>query len=197
MNTGFAAKRHIPDWKGIESFKGIFIHPSYWPHEGADLKGKKVAIIGTGSTGVQIATELTPVVGQLTIFQRSINTSMPMKQVNYRDGEQSYSRDAYPETFKSRFQNYPGFDFGFMSRKTFDDDAETRRNVYEALWSEGSLKFWLATYADMLFDEDANREAYNFWRDKTRVKINDPRLRDILAPMKQPVSKWRNCFPLA
>ncbi|KAH6652042.1 cyclohexanone 1,2-monooxygenase-like protein [Truncatella angustata] len=186
LNTGFAARRYIPDWKGYESFKGVFIHPSYWPHEGLDLKDKKIAVIGTGSTGVQIATELTPNASQLTIFQRSINTCMPMKQINYQNGEQAYPREAYPEVFSGRLKNFPGFDFSFLGRKTFDDDVETRRVTYEMLWSDGSLKFWLATYIDMLFDPDANREAYNFWRDKTRAKINDARIRDILAPIEQP-----------
>ncbi|USP76424.1 Baeyer-Villiger monooxygenase [Curvularia clavata] len=54
LNTGFAAKRYIPDWKGIDSFKGTFLHPSYWPHEEPELRDKKVAIIGTGSTGIQL-----------------------------------------------------------------------------------------------------------------------------------------------
>lgn len=188
LNTGFAAKRYIPDWKGINSFKGTILHPSYWPHEGIELKGKKVAIIGTGSTGIQLAQELTPIASQLTVFQRSINTCMPMGQVDFQEGQQSHAREDYPGLFKGRVKSYGGFDFNFLGRKTFDDDAETRRQTYEELWAEGDFKYWLATYSDMLFDADANREAYKFWRDKTRAKINDPRARDILAPMEQPYS---------
>ncbi|KAI1869812.1 uncharacterized protein JN550_005793 [Neoarthrinium moseri] len=188
LNTGFAAKRHIPAWKGISSFKGTFIHPSYWPHEGIDLRNKKVAIIGTGSTGVQLATELAPIAKQLTVFQRSINTCMPMKQVDYKDGEQAFARERYPELFKHRVDSFGGFNFNFLGRGTFEDDAETRQQTYERLWAEGDFKYWLATYIDMLFNEDANREAYNFWRDKTRARIHDESLKDLLAPMKQPYS---------
>lgn len=186
LNIGFAAKRHIPDWKGFDEFKGTIIHPSYWPHDGIDVKGKKVAVIGTGSTGVQIATELAPVASQLTVFQRSINTSLPMAQASFRDGKQNHPREDYPQLFQGRFECFTGFDFHFMGRKTFDDDAETRRQVYEDLWAHGDFHYWLATYHDLLFDEGANREAYNFWRDKTRARISDPRARDILAPMEQP-----------
>lgn len=196
LNTGFATKRFVPNWKGTESYKGLLIHPSYWPHDGIDLQGKKIAIIGTGATAVQLATELTPIVAELTVFQRSINTAMPMRQVDFDQEEQEYSRDEYPRLYKERLQSYGGFDFSFLGRKTFDDDPETRREVYEKLWAEGDFKYWLATYADMLFDHDANREAYNFWRDKTRAKINDPRVQDLLAPMTPPYAFGCKRIPL-
>lgn len=190
LNTGFAAKRYIPDWKGIDSFKGEFIHPSYWPHAGlgTDLHGKKIAVIGTGSTGVQLATELAPIAGHLTVFQRSINTCMPMGQVDFENGDQVFPRKEYLEFFKNRNNSYGGFNFNFLGRGTFDDDAEKRRQTYEELWAEGDFKYWLATYHDMLFNKDANREAYNFWRDKTRARLNDERVKDLLAPMEQPYS---------
>lgn len=188
VNTGFAAKRYIPDWKGINDFNGTLIHPSYWPRDGLDLKGKRVAIIGTGSTGIQLATELTPVVGELVVFQRTPNTAIPMRQVNYRNGEQEISRKDYPDLFRGRSQSFGGFSFNFLDRGTFDDPPEKRREVYETLWQEGDFKYWLASYHDMLFSKAANDEAYAFWRDKTRAKIDDPRIRDLLAPTKAPYS---------
>ncbi|KAI0127323.1 cyclopentanone 1,2-monooxygenase [Xylariales sp. AK1849] len=188
LNTGFAAKRYIPEWKGSGLFAGLFIHPSYWPHAGLDLRGKKVAIVGTGSTGVQLATELTPIVGELTVFQRSINTCTPMRQVNYQNGEQSIPRNEYPDLFKNRAACFTGLDFHFLGRSTFDDDLAKRQEIYERLWAEGDFRYWLAGYDDTLFDENANREAYDFWRDKTRARIDSIRHRDLLAPMKQPFS---------
>ncbi|KAK8072654.1 hypothetical protein PG996_006002 [Apiospora saccharicola] len=187
-NTGFAAKRYIPDWKGIDSFRGTFLHPSYWPHEEPDLRGKKVAVIGTGSTGIQIATDLAPIAGELVVFRRTINTSMPMRQVNYEDGDQEIPREDYPDFYRGRTDSFGGFDFNFIGRSTFDDGLKERLETYEKLWASGDFKFWLATYHDMLSDKYANREAYNFWRDKTRAKIHDPRVRDLLAPMNPPYS---------
>ncbi|KUI63458.1 Baeyer-Villiger monooxygenase [Cytospora mali] len=186
LSTGFAAKRYVPDWKGIDNFKGTFIHPSYWPLEGLDLKGKRVAVIGTGSTGVQLATELTSIVGELVVFQRTPNTALPMRQVDYKDGEQEIPRQDYPELFKGRPHSFGGFSFNLIDRNTFDDPPERRREVYEALWQEGDFKYWIGTYQDMLFSKAANDEAYAFWRDKTRAKINDPHVRDLLAPMEAP-----------
>lgn len=188
LNTGFAAKRYIPDWNGIELFRGSLIHPSYWPQEGLNLKGKKVAIIGTGSTGVQLATELSSSVGELVVFQRTPNTALPMKQVNYKDGEQALEREAYPDLFKGRPLSFSGFSFSPIPQNTFDDSPEKRRAFYESLWEEGDFKFWLANYQDLLFVKDANDEAYSFWREKTRPRIQDPRVRELLAPMEAPYS---------
>jgi cation diffusion facilitator CzcD-associated flavoprotein CzcO len=188
LNTGFAAKRYTPDWNGIETFRGTFIHPSYWPQEDLDLKGKKVAVIGTGSTGVQLATELSSIVGELVVFQRTPNTALPMKQVDYKDGQQALGREAYPDLFKGRPHSFSGFSFSPVPRNTFDDPPETRRAFYESLWEEGDFKFWLANYQDLLFVKAANDEAYAFWREKTCPRIKDPRVRDLLAPMAAPYS---------
>ncbi|KAF9728339.1 hypothetical protein PMIN04_007724 [Paraphaeosphaeria minitans] len=186
LNTGFAAKRYIPDWKGVDSFEGTFLHPSYWPHEEPDLKGKRVAVVGTGSTGIQLAQAISEVAGHLTVFQRTCNMSMPMRQVEYSGPEQYFPKSEYPSIFEHRTDSFSGFAFNFLPRSTFDDDEEKRRQTYEELWAEGDFSYWLATYYDMLFTKEANREAYNFWRDKTRAKINDEKVAEILAPMEQP-----------
>lgn len=109
---------------------------------------------------------------------------MGQRTYDLEKGEQEVPREKYPALFKGRTEAFGGFDYNFLPRKTFDDTEEERLKTYESLWQEGDFKFWLATYYDMLFDEKANREAYNFWRDKTRAKINDERVKNILAPSK-------------
>lgn len=186
LNTGFASKRHIPDWKGIDRFQGTWVHPSYWPKEEPDLRGKRVAVIGTGSTGIQLAQELSQVAGEFVLFMRTPNLCLPMKQVQYSGDEQAFSRDNYPRFFSERSHSFGGFSFNFLDRATFDDTPEERRATFQRLWDEGDFHFWLATYYDMLFSWDANREAYNFWRDKVRARLNNPRVQELLAPTKQP-----------
>ncbi len=195
LNAGFAAKRHIPDWKGIETFKGAWIHPSYWPKkqdEQPDLRGKKVAVIGTGATGVQLAQELSQVAGEFVLFQRTPNLALPMKQINYsQDGQQQQqqevvSKEAYPAIFDGRRESFPGFDYNFTPRRTFDDTPGERRQMYEELWKHGDFHYWLATYEDMMFNKEANKEAYEFWKSKVRPRIQDARLREVLAPEVQP-----------
>ena len=97
-------------------------------------------------------------------------------------------KSEYPAIFAERKTTFTGFTFDFLPKATFDDTPEQRTVTYEKLWQEGHFQYWLATYRDMLFNEAANKEAYNFWRDKTRKRINDPMLKESLAPMVQPHS---------
>lgn len=186
LNTGFSAKRYVPDFKGLASFKGHWLHPSYWPKEGLDMAGKKVAIIGTGSTGLQLAQALSKEAKELVVFQRTPNLAIPMRQVSSLGEEQLHPKAEYPALYDGRKHSFGGLDFNFAPKATFQDSPEQRQDFYEKLWAEGSFQYWLGTYHDMLFDKAANIEAYNFWRDKTRAKINDSKLKDILAPMDQP-----------
>ena len=186
LATGFAAKRHFPDWKGLDTFQGVMHHSSFWPEEGVDVKGKRVAVVGTGSTGVQIAQECAPEAAELTVFQRTPNLAIPMRQKKLTKEEQNSKKDNYPEIFKRRLTTFAGFQYDFLKKDTFDDSPEKREMVFEELWQNGGFEFWLATYADTLYEMKANREAYNFWAKKTRARIQDPTARDILAPLEPP-----------
>ena len=182
LATGFAAKRHFPDWKGIDTFKGVMHHSSFWPDKGVDVKGKRVAVVGTGSTGVQITQETAKEAASVTVFQRTPNLALPMAQ-RALTKEQQEKKD-YPEFFSERMKTFAGFPYDFLKRNTLDDTPEQREAFYEKLWQAGGFGFWLATYHDMLYSDAANREAYNFWAKKTRARIQDPRKRDLLAPLE-------------
>ncbi|KAI1478867.1 cyclopentanone 1,2-monooxygenase [Daldinia eschscholtzii] len=185
-HTGIAASRSIPNWKGISSFKGLIVHSSYWPHDEPDLKGKKVAVIGTGSTGVQLSHAVSEVAGELVVFQRTPAMPLQMRQVNYADDEEPMPKKEMAEFFENCHDRYWGFDFELLPKNTFDDDEATRQATYEKLWENGDFTFWLGTYSDMLFSPEANHEAYKFWREKTRARLNDPRHQELLAPTNQP-----------
>ncbi|GAB7328629.1 hypothetical protein MBLNU13_g00568t1 [Cladosporium sp. NU13] len=165
-NTGIAAKRHTPDWTGIDDFEGTWIHPSYWPKEEICVRGKKIAVVGTGSTGIQLTQELAPLASEFVLFQRTPNLALPMKQVAFA----GQGTEIVPRSDK----------------RTFEDSTEDRHKMYEDLWSHGDFHFWLATYCDMLFDDNANTEAYNFWRDKVRARLPNERLREKFAPNTKP-----------
>jgi cation diffusion facilitator CzcD-associated flavoprotein CzcO len=95
-------------------------------------------------------------------------------------------REGYEQFFKDRMKTFAGFQMDFKPVNTFDETPERREVFFEELWQKGGFHFWLAAYQDMLFDEKANREAYNFWAKKARARIHDPRKRDILAPLEPP-----------
>jgi cation diffusion facilitator CzcD-associated flavoprotein CzcO len=186
LNTGFASKRYTPDIKGLETFNGKCFHSSYWSQEGLDVTGKKVAVLGTGSTGLQIAQAIAKEVKELTVLQRTPNLACPMGQQSYTNGEQKSPKSEYPAFFEKRLTTFGGLTWDFNGKKTFDDTPEQRRQVYEELWEKGDFSFWLGGYIDGLFIKEANDEMYNFWREKTRARINDSRKRDILAPVVAP-----------
>ena len=186
LATGFAAKRHFPDWMGVDKFKGEIHHSSFWPNAGVDVKGKRVAVVGTGSTGVQLAQETAKTAGSVTVFQRTPNLALPMQQKPLTREEQQSRKPKYPEIYKNRMTTFAGFQYDFLQKNTFDDSPEEREAFYEKMYDNGGFEFWLANYKDLLFDKEANRQAYDFWAKKARARITDPRKRDILAPLEPP-----------
>ncbi|KAF3037306.1 hypothetical protein E8E12_001445 [Didymella heteroderae] len=185
LALGFAAKRHFPDWPGMEDFEGEIHHSSFWPDAGVDVKGKRVAVIGTGSTGVQIAQETSKEAASVANFVRTPNLCLPMEQKPLTREEQDRRKETeYERIFKHRLNTFAGFQYDYIEKNTFDDGPEEREAFYEKLWNNGGFEFWLANYKDLLFDNKANREAYNFWAKKTRARISDPVKRDILAPLE-------------
>lgn len=161
-------------------------HSSFWPDSGVDVKGKRIAVIGTGSTGIQIAQETARDGATVTVFQRTPNLALPMRQAKLDKETQEANKKNYPELYKKRMTTFSGFPYDFIKRNTMDDTPEQREAVYEELWKNGGFEFWLATYDDMLFNMEANQQAYDFWAKKTRERIKDDRKRDILAPLDKP-----------
>lgn len=93
----------------------------------------------------------------------------------------------FDEAFEACRHTFAGFTYTFVDKKTFDDDPETRRAFYhDLLITKGGFRFWLNNYSDLFFDEAANREAYNFWRDYVRTRVRDPRKAELLAPTEPP-----------
>jgi len=184
--TGFAAKPYIPPLPGIENFEGEAHHTALWPQEGIDFTGKRVGVIGTGASGIQVAQEAAKVAAHVTVFQRTPNMYLPMGQRQLSRADNDVMKETYPETFKRRGECFGGFDFGFIPQSALAVSAAEREATYERLWNAGGFHFWLGTYQDIFTDEAANRTAYDFWRRKVRARIKDPVIADILAPAEPP-----------
>ncbi|KIK69984.1 hypothetical protein GYMLUDRAFT_236433 [Collybiopsis luxurians FD-317 M1] len=180
--VGFASKPYTPDFKGLHKFRGICHHTSKWPQEGVDLKNKRVGIIGTGASGVQVIQEIGPKVSHLTVFQRTPNLALPMHQRKVDVEAETERKVSYPEMYRRQFQTPTGNLLDWQPKTLFSATPEERLLLWENIWSQGGFAFILSNYMDLLLDEDANREAYNFWRDKVRARIHDPRLQEKLAP---------------
>ncbi|KAF2825392.1 FAD/NAD(P)-binding domain-containing protein [Ophiobolus disseminans] len=188
--TGFAAKRYFPDWPGLDTFRGEMHHSSFWPQDGVNVRGKKVAVVGTGATGVQIIQEWAREIGEegnLTVFQRTPQMGFPMRQRRISKEENEAMKENLAAIMETSRRTNAGFSFDSEKvLKTFDHDAEERERYYESLWEQGGFRFSGMNYSDVLKSEESNDEAYRFWATKVRARIKDPRKRDLLAPLVKP-----------
>ena len=150
-----------------------------------NVTGKRCAVIGTGASGVQIIQEWAKKAESLVVFQRTPNLCFPMQQRKLSSEEQNNCKNGYPDRFLRRTVYFGGSPNDSLPRNTFDDTPEEREHVFESIWEKGGLAFWVG-YRDVLFNLEANREAYNFWAKKVRARIQDPRKRDLLAPLEPP-----------
>ncbi|KIW73294.1 hypothetical protein PV04_01426 [Phialophora macrospora] len=186
---GFASKRYTPPFQGLGNFKGDIYHSAVWPQHGVNLKGKRVAEVGTGASGIQIIQEIGPVVKELTVYLRTPNLCLPMnqRQLDPKEEEEKKKNGWYEEQMEKTRHTFAGFTYDFLEKNTFDDTPEEREKTYHKLMVEnGGFMFWLATYKDMLFDLKANKEAYDFWRKQVLKRLTDPEKQRLLAPEVPP-----------
>ena len=185
--TGFAAKAYVPDYKGIDQFEGECHHTALWPQDGLGFTGKRVGVIGTGASGVQVIQEASKDASHLTVFQRTPILALPMRQSKLDESTQREMKRDYPENFRKRRADFGGFcDISPVDKSALEVSPQERQAVYEHAWAKGGFHYWVGTFNDVLLDSEANRTAYDFWRDKTRERIQDPALAEKLAPTDPP-----------
>ncbi|KAL4928014.1 flavin-containing monooxygenase [Aspergillus undulatus] len=184
---GFASKRYTPDWPGLEQYKGRIVHPSLWPAEGIDMRGKNVAVVGTGATGVQVAQEAAKEASHLTCFVRTPNLSWPMgqKEITPEQAEKDRPLLKY-QLGEKRFTTVGGFLYEETTRQVMDDTPEEREARLSEVYKEGGFKIFFCAYINVLGDQEGNDEIYKFWRRKTHERMTDKKKAEILAPAKPP-----------
>ncbi len=187
--TGIGSKPHLPDIEGLDSFAGAVHHTAQWPQEGVDLRGKRVGVIGTGATGVQVIQELGPVVEQLTVFQRTPNMALPMRQRQLDDAAKRELKVGLAKKYAKRAHTFGGYEYDFYDYAGLSAEGLSREQIhamYEEYWAEGGFVPWLGNFAELWTDEKLNLIAYEFWRDKVRERIDDPATAEKLAPTVPP-----------
>ena len=187
MCTGFGSKPYTPDLPGLDDFAGISHHTASWPEDGVSLENRRVGVLGTGASGVQVVQEAAREARRLVVFQRTPVTALPMVQRRLDRNAQNASKSGYPEMFRQR--NEPPGTFNDIRRLdvgALDVSDESRHEVYENAWARGGFHFWAGTFNDILTSEEANRTAYEFWRDRTRERVDDRRVAEMLAPDDPP-----------
>ena len=172
----------MPDIPGVDDFKGESYHTGLWPHHPVELKGKRIAVIGTGATGVQVIQEVAKVAGQLTVFQRRPNWCAPLHNRPIDPQEQKQIKASYPEIFAKCAESVSCFLHKADSRKTTDVTPEEREAFYEKLYGEPGFGIWLANFRDTFTDEAANKTISDFIARKIRERVKDPVVAERLIP---------------
>jgi cyclohexanone monooxygenase len=184
--TGFGAKPLYPDIPGLDTFAGECHHTARWPQGGLDMTGKKVVVFGTGASGVQVIQEAGKVAESVTVFQRTPNLALPMRQRQLTPEDNDEIREGLPERFETRRRSFAGFDFDFHPVNALDVPEEERTAYYERMWQEGGFALWVGMYQDIYADEEANRTFYDFWRNKVHARMQDKDKAEIMAPKTWP-----------
>jgi acetone monooxygenase len=166
---------------GQETFKGQLFHTARWPKDPIDFAGKRVGVIGVGATGIQVIQTIADKVGHLTVFVRTPQYMIPMKNPKFTPADQ----EAYKSKFNWLAQQLPhtfsGFAFDFENQWAALT-PEGRSAVLEEIWEDGSLKFWIACFGEIFFDPEVSEQVSEFVRAKMRARLKDQRLCDILIP---------------
>jgi cation diffusion facilitator CzcD-associated flavoprotein CzcO len=179
---GLLAATNVPKFKGADEFKGQTYHTAHWPAD-ADLKGKRVGVIGTGSTGCQVITAIAPIVGELTVFQRSPQYTVPvgngpLDAVKVGEIKSSYD-DIWKEVRSSRLA------FGFQESQipAMSVSETERKAIFQRAWDAGGgFRFMFETFNDIAVDEAANAAAQDFVRSKIAEIVKDPETAEKLSP---------------
>jgi|SRR5579862_83357 len=172
----------MPKIKGLHQFKGLAVHSARWPKENIDFSGKRVAIVGSGATGVQLLPVVSLVAEHVTMFQRTPNYVIPARNNPLLEYDRQRLRNRYG-VMKDQIRNHvfaSTFDPNF--RKLTDLTFEERQRVMEAKWEFGGFQFVFETFNDFLSSAQCNEEMSEFIRNKIRTIVNDPKTAELLCP---------------
>ncbi|MCR3722246.1 MULTISPECIES: flavin-containing monooxygenase [Prauserella salsuginis group] len=190
--TGCLSVPSRPDFAGMADFAGELYWTSNWPHDGVDLAGKRVAVVGTGSSGLQTITAIAPVVGSLTVFQRTPSYAVPAHNgpISSRLDE---VKPGYAEFREESRLSRLGFHCGEDATGYYaETPADGVRRELERRWSDGGLCFTLS-FRDVLFDAEANEALAEYVRERIREKVHDPVTAEKLTPRSYPIGAKRMC----
>jgi cyclohexanone monooxygenase len=193
LATGCLSNARTPDFRGLGDFKGQVYHTGHWPHEPVDFTGRRVGVIGTGSSAIQSIPVIAEQASQVYVFQRTANFSVPARNAPLTDEERARWRANYAELRRrAREDMKNGIVQEVPDRGALDDPEEVRRQKYQARWTAGGLTF-MGVYNNLALEQAANDTAADFIRDKIAEIVADPETARLLRPNNHPVGSKRIC----
>ncbi|MFT5740638.1 MAG: cyclohexanone monooxygenase [Gammaproteobacteria bacterium] len=190
--TGCLSVPRLPAIDGIDQFKGNVYHTGEWPHAAVDFSGQQVAVIGTGSSGIQSIPVIAKQAEHVTVFQRTPNFSTPAWQVPLSADEEQQWKDNYPAIREIARQSQSGDIYEEASDSIFDHSDEVQQAELNRRWGQGAFNLQ-AAFADLVTDEKANQIAAGFVHDKIRGRVDDQNIAELLCPRDHPFGTKRLC----
>jgi len=179
---GLLSAPTMPRFQGIEDFRGEWSHTGLWPRSGIDVAGKRVAVIGTGASGVQAIQEIAKSAARLTVFQRRPNWCTPLHNGPIAKDEMNAIRARYPEIFQRCRETAACFIHTVDPRGTFEVSEAERNAFWESLYAGQGFGIWQGNFRDMLTDREANRLMSEFVARKIRERVKDQAVAERLIP---------------
>ncbi|OBA80774.1 cyclohexanone monooxygenase [Mycobacterium sp. 1164966.3] len=192
MATGPLSAALTPDFPGLDTFAGKIYHTAAWPHEPVDFTGKRVAVIGTGSSGIQSIPIIAEQAAHLYVFQRTPNYSVPAGNKPLSVKELDDIKAQYAQRRRLSWRSGGGSPHITAAKPTLEFTPEERRAAFETRWQLGGVLF-SKTFPDQVIDPAANEEARKFYEEKVRAVIKDPAVAELLIPNDHPIGTKRIC----
>lgn len=192
MATGALSDAMTPNFTGLEDFGGEVYHTGHWPHDPVDFTGKRVAVIGTGSSGIQTVPVIAEQAAALFVFQRTPNYSVPARNEPLTAERVAEVKATYDERRRVSWRSGGGSPYLGTTRMTMEVSPEERHTAFEKRWQLGGVLF-SKTFPDQMIDSAANEEARQFYEEKVRAVINDSEVADLLIPTDHPIGTKRIC----
>ena len=171
-----------PRYQGMDTFTGQSFHTFDWPHEPIDLAGKRVGVIGTGATAIQVIADIASKVGHLTVFQRRPNWAAPLSNGPISDEEMADIRRRYDEIFETCARTPGGFEHEPDRRGFYNLSKEERIKFWDSLYGQPGFAVWLRNFSEIFVDEEANAEFSEYIANRIRERVKDPKVAEKLVP---------------
>jgi cyclohexanone monooxygenase len=194
MAVGCLSAAKLPELAGVETFSGESYHTGQWPHEGVDFTGKRVGVIGTGSSGIQSIPIIAEQAAHVTVFQRTPNFSAPAMNAPLDPAFVKHRKATYREHRRRMYESRAGIVITANEQPALSATEEERHKRFSDAWESGTLFGLVSCFGDIATDLDANETAAEFVRERIRSIVDDPQVAETLCPRGYPFATKRLCL---
>ena len=180
-----------PEFDGVDSFRGQVLLTGNWLEEQTDFTGKRVGIVGTGSTGIQAISEIAKTAAHLTVFQRTPNYATPLKNAASDAAEVAEIKANYKQVRDAARNHFLGVPYTQVQPSALAVSAQERRRTFDERWNAGGFQLFIDSYGDILFDKAANDTVADYVRGRIFERVTDPAVAELLAPRDYPYGTKR------